>query len=471
MASYLGAVPISKSYLGQSQVSSLQTGGGGVLVSSPAAFGWADYPLEIRRQGSLLSSVFTFTSPYDATRPVPDLTIYAGAGGSDANDGLTYATRKRSLNAATLAAQAAPTVGCVRAAGGIYALSAGNALNVPAITKPTIIESYDGLPVISLRDVAMPAWVRHGATNYYKSAYTSELPGVFAVDFTNLDADGDPQPLAPLIAAPANPLDPTTELDARFAAFPTLGCSYKDTTNKVFWARTFDGRAPDASIVVTDTAAGHIYVFTATQRKLWIQDLKPIGGNNGIYVGGADSANGQHQAYLKRVTVVASNGVGLQAETAPGRMISEYCKTKNIMNDGFSYTNGTHAELGCVSDWCCWDGASTSNATTEHGTAKLISVNGLYKRAGRVIAHVGDTRHWILGSSFGQSRLTSGSFGTSTPLYLGGSTHTTKMWADCCTILLGSLNGPFVASPAEFRYSALTGPVPTGGGVVEEYTP
>lgn len=229
-------------------------------------------------------------------------TIYCGPGGSNSNNGTTWALRVRSLKQAIalVNAQSAGSITRIAAQAGMYRLTSVDGSSIPDSfggTTPTrdyVVEPCDGSGniittgdqrIISVNDQAMPSFVLVSA-NVYSSTYTTQVPSPRACDMLYLNSKGNPQALRNLTGTFANPTAIVAGLNA-LAAKWGQGAMFNDTVNKIYYVQMSDNRAPDSNLIVfrgiaNDNSSSSVNLkiigyFAGTQN-IWMRDVHQWGG-------------------------------------------------------------------------------------------------------------------------------------------------------------------------------------------------
>jgi hypothetical protein len=501
-----------------------------VPISAPATFAAAGdtIPFTISRTGSAISTNYSA----DATRPTPATTFYVSTTGAINNDGLTPGA-VRSIAAAVAMAQATGGVCAIKIAGGKYRRANGtfvrtaspgaatyraNLNNATLLNSDIILESSDGQRWFStVEDVyASPSFAATADPNIWVATYTTEAPGILTLDWNNLDADGIPRMLAPLIAAPASAAAPWPEINALWTLYsgikdkPTdagtysMGASWLDTTNKKIYVRTFDNRHPTGlnsdidNLSNLSTLRGAETALTANHT-IWMRGGCFMGGFNGAMV--AASTNTSRLTYYAD-DMVFYGGYGFGAfttiiagasATAGGtKSVLNNCKAYYALLDGFNYHgNGTVAtatspfgiEIGCKSKWCGWTTGLANNGTTCHEACRLLCINSEYLNAqDRTINDIQSAMRWMLGCA-GSTRRTADASVQSRIVcaQLSGNPGTCTIWLDTFT----PLDGAFGPPQAQYEANTVTTAIgvvnfatnmslpsaPSGGGTFAAYTP
>lgn len=404
----------------------------------------------------------TYKHDFDATtrRFSTNLTYYAGAGGDDNNDGLTWATRFRSLTKLLAAARArAGSAGATQlyAQTGVYRKSDGTgfvlspgvaqsiALNMkfnlepcdasgnPIVVDTTTTKRSKANQIIVYHDVVMPAFVATSDPNVYVCSYTNELPGKGMFDEKYKNRFGRPLGLrnVPIdqVADVTNPIAEVNKmadvwknwaaLDTRWGLETKKGAFFLDRVNKKLWVRMSDDRAPDSQLIVTGTS------------NVWYLAVNQNSTTTGHYIRGVDfmggtiRENGWPASSLWNRTFTdvycGSNEEGAFLSSAAGTVAWQRCYGSDIGVDfiGTGTESGETAtivgyELDCEADFVGMNGPAgnggggdtSSNAFTEHSLSRVVRVNLVYRFFhNRGIHDIGDAQVWMCGITAGPSTI------------------------------------------------------------------
>jgi hypothetical protein len=505
---------------------------GGTPISAPATFAAAGdtIPFTISRSsGGAISTTYSA----DATRPTPTTTFYVNTTGAIDNDGLTPATAVPSIAAAVAMAQATGGTCAIKVVGGKYRRANGlftrsaspgagtyraGINNVTLLDSNLIIESADGQRWWSIiEDVyAAPSFAATADPNIWVATYTTEAPGILMLDWNNLDADGIPRMLTPLIAAPANAAAPWPEINALWTLYSgikdkasdastyTTGACWLNTTNKKIYVRTFDNRHPtglnsDIDNLANQSGLRGAETALTANRTMWMRGGAFMGGFNGAFV--ATSTNTSRLTYYADdmvfyggygfgafTTIISGAG----AATGGTKSVLNNCKAYYALLDGFNYhgnvtvataTSPFGIEIGCKSRWCGWTTGLANNGTTCHEACRVISINSEYLNAqDRTINDIQSAMRWMLGCA-GSTRRTADASAQSRIVcaQLSGNPGTCTIWLDTFT----PLDGAFGAPQAQYDANTVTTAIgvvnfatnmslpggPIGGGTFAAYTP
>ncbi|MCU4181128.1 fibronectin type III domain-containing protein [Bosea sp. BH3] len=430
---------------------------GGAAVAPPGAFALAaTMPFTITRYGSGVASTFGHSFSMDPVKPVPTHTIYCGAGGSDAANGTSWATRVASLKqAATLANAIGNAASIVRilVQEGRY-LYPNDWSGVIVDRAGLIIEPCDAAGAVSngvfhsIHHQTMPAFASVGSA-VHCSTYTTELPQRSAWDESILDADGDPQGIPNVPGSFANEAAIIAGISAYHATHAMGGC-YLDATNRKLYVRTADGRAPDSNIHVgrganssTDANSRNFYQsgIYFTPKTIWVRNMRCYGGMNWLY---AYNPQGHTIAgYLAdcRFLHAGYNGLSVMGDVA---LTTLRCSFGYVYEDGIGYTLPDGAgvanfpkffELDCIYKWCGQDSASdtSKNASSTHDTVPGVRVNGRARKTqNRAFHDIAASQSWNLGVIARDCRQTGVQSGAFASGYNPNTGETSKIWLDAC---------------------------------------
>lgn len=431
-----------------------------VPLSVPSGFSWTP-PITVSRIGSGAASTFTTNWDYEASKPAPNATIYVdAAGGNNANDGLTYANRVRSLSTAITKANAlAVAVVRILANPGNYfqAMPTGTTLNdhfngtaptCDLIIEPNNVEGGPGEVFTACNFTSAVSWTLVSGS-FYKTTSLGTTSNRVLTDLTSRDAYNDPAVLFRVLSV-ANPADPTPELAAAAAANPGRGAVYRNTgTSPHTWTVLLhDGRAPDNNVLATSSSHTQLTITSAANRRVWIKGVHIQGAGRAVLID-ADLATVTHQFYAKDCSFngVDDNNIGggLAWTDGAGLCILQNCRANYNARDGFNYHGGstsaancpTRIEIDCVAIKNGWMGGGADNGTTLHEACRGIVVNGLYQSRDRVIHHIADAQDWILGATLQTPDDTASVDGFIKAGELSGDD--VRLWLDA--VRFGALNG------------------------------
>lgn len=439
------------------------SGSGGpapVALAAPVALGYTA-PFTVYKSGASYTTDFSMA----AVKPTPANTVYVGAGGNNANTGLTWALRVRSLRQALVKAQGLSGVIRILAQVGQYRYS-NNDGTIPDsfdgqdFSRNIIIEPCDasGNPVAtgvvaSIQNQILPAFSLL-SNAVYASTYTTELPGPGMWDLSLLNSKGNPQALRYAPGAYANEAAIIAGVAAQATAFG-VGACYIDTVAKKVYIRTRDSRAPDANIEVSrgdsnsnapgsrNLTLGGIFGSPMT---VWMDRIQLWGGN-GLYVPVYEPDGRNVITYWSDGATLYSGNSGVGVDGTSTTTLLRHTSWDNY-GDGCNYdqSNGLDPtaiavtrfhEISCDLQWNGNDsvGESSKNATSSHMRSKGVRVNGLAQYTqNRAYHDIQDAKTWNLGCVSALCRQTGVQSGTfvsgSADLGLG---QTSEMWLDGCT--------------------------------------
>lgn len=363
IAIMVGALTVQSIYAGTNLVYSSETW---AAITKPAAFpNTPDFTVE-------RSSLGNYRTNYDplTVKPVTTHNIYCGPGGSNAADGLTWATRVRSLQQACVRASAiGSTTSVVRilAQTGEYRYSSNDGSIVDSFAgqevtrRGFIIEPCDsnGAPVAvgtvtSIFDQVMPASVPVSA-GVHVWTYTTEVPSSRALDRLRLDSDGDPIGIPNCPGPYANEAAILAALAAKQTAYGR-GALHVDKVNKKYYIRLSDGRAPDSDVIVFrgndathDAASRHFYqggVYSlggsGNPKVQWFSRVRFWGGD--VWMNPTQPSGHLLTSTFDRCVFLYGCTDGMSVMNA--NQITTYrCRFGYTIADGLNYTlaNGTTA--------------------------------------------------------------------------------------------------------------------------------
>ncbi|MCJ2102473.1 fibronectin type III domain-containing protein [Methylobacterium sp. E-046] len=445
-----------------------------LLLIPPNGYGYTP-PFSIYRYVSPFSVWYGHTFDAAALKPTATQTLYVGAGGDNAKDGLSWANRLRSLKQALVRAQALGNAATPRilVQAGTYRYSSvdgtgiqdsfagqyydGHAIIEPCDATGTVLTggAASARRIVSLHDQVMPAFSLVSGS-VYVSTYTTEVPSPGCADLSILNAKGFPQAL--LYAPPASTYANEAAIVAGVQAQATqygLGACWLDTTNKKFYVQTANGRAPDSNIVVM---AGGINTNQASARNLylggryqgveqfWTRDVHLWGGCP-LYL-----AINQGNSENRGITYVAQDGStlyscinGVNVDGA-GTIIHLRHVSDYSYKDGFNYDQSSALdpsatavlrfhEIDCTADWNGNSSQSddSDNASSCHMRSIGVRVNTIAARTlNRAFHDIQAAQTWNLGCQALSCRQTGAQSTGFNAGYAPNSAETAKMWLDGC---------------------------------------
>jgi hypothetical protein len=415
-------------------------------------------------------SAGTYTHTFDPSnfKPTPTVEYYVGPGGSDSNNGTSWATRFLTLNKALVSAntQVLGTVIRVRAqcyggTGVVYKTSdSAKSWGGTGIQRDVIIEPCDNTgalvatnlltatvagrtvsypdiqtQIVSIHDIVVPAYVATADPNVYVSTYTTEDVNSFAYDLAFTNDFGRPLGLinvnTTMVTDASSPYfnDPIGAT-AFVATTWSRGAIYRDLTNKKIYVNLKDNRAPDANLInlkgaANNLAARNLFLSPNTNSrkcKLWARNLDLWGGRTFIALG--DETN-LRQCEVTLTDCYAGYGTvgGFVFQTA-GDCRHKGCVAADIPGgDAFTYfmtndttgaANGLSLSMVEVDTVASWIGNhslfdNSTNGSSFHRSCTGIRVNCTYdKVTNRIVHDIIDARSWNLGIAFGTTRLSGG---------------------------------------------------------------
>lgn len=399
------------------------------IVAPPTGLGHVPPFVVTRRPDGSYRHTFDVTT----RRPTPTVTIYAGPGGNNDADCLSWATRCRSLKQTLVRASAQPASAVIRvlAQAGIYRSTDVDGAGIPDDfgswlgARNLVIEPTDAsgnpLPpsngqftrakqVVSSHEVAMPAFAATSDPRVFVSTYTTETPDNGVWDEKHANRFGRPLGLMAVppdaIAATANPVAEINRMAETFGK----GAFFLDKTAKKLWVRLSDGRAPDADLRVS--AAGRQLYFSTTNAAatfaVYMRNVDQWGGYFQQYSGATDDWN---FTFVDTYSGYITNGAFLFS--ASGSFVWERSVVSDYWIDAFGtavndanpkvalwYELDTIAEYGGNRN----AGDNSANASTEHRNSVGIAVNTVYRyNNGRFVHDIGNARSWRVGMTIGPS--------------------------------------------------------------------
>lgn len=364
----------------------------------PSGLGWTP-------SFQLRGSAHGFTPYLNPTsrRATTSATRWISTTGNDANTGLVQGSPKRSLWSALIAAGTTPTTFMIQA--GTYDWDYSWAGQTQAADFNLI--GYGGRVRISTQPTGL-SWSSVGS-GAYSTTFATAPYGV--VDETNTDAYG----VGTWLTAQASVAD-----------VKSLGGWYWTATTLT--VKTFDGRAPDASL----------WAFPSSSSK-WMMRIN--GASVTACVENIDFVGG-YRAYITSVAqftaidttfsyseFTAFDGVAC-TEAQLWRCRAIGAKGTGGGADGFGYQAGwaKTLEVDCEALSNGWDGVDINNGSTTHG-GKIIRCGGRYlNNQGPNIADVTSSKSLTLGATVGASRGISVAQKTN----VGADGATGEVWlADC----------------------------------------
>lgn len=334
----------------------------------------------------------------------PTNTYYVSTTGSDLNTGLSEAQAFRNVWKAMNTAGVTPATIYVRA--GRYDYE--NAVSGVSVGFPCNLIGYGGRVVLTTQPNTV-SWSSAGS-GAYSTTYASTPYGV--VDESNLDGYG----VGTWLTAQAS----VAAVQASGGWFWSAG---------TLTIKTFDGRAPDSSIIAPLSSGTRWMIRVALGVNVYVEGIEFLGGYR------AEISNVGSLTCV-RTTFGYGEYVGCDIAAATDvvhwrtRAIGTY-GTGGAGGDGLGYQaagSGNALEVDCFCASNGWDGVGISNGSSAHGN-KVIRCGGYYvNNQGPNVADVLGSKSVTLGAVIGASR---GSAGTSrSNVAVDGATS--AMWlADC----------------------------------------
>lgn len=403
-------------------------------LRTPVGFAWAiPYPIWRRGAGSYVAGIAP-ASLMVATTHGP---YYVSTTGSDANDGLSVGAPKRSLRH-TLGIIAGPAT--IYVAAGTYDWTYGWH-NVNPVYDCNVIAT-GGRMRNAIAELNL-VWTSTGGgtPNTYSAtlAYTSYA----VIDETSLTADG---------------LATRLTLQSSVATVDAAPGSYWISAGTVY-VRTFDSRAPDASVhTLHDFINGAV---TTSARKLYVEGLDFIGGTAAFVASDGD------RLVFNDCTFRYGKAGGLSVASVNDCYAFSSYADENV-TDGFAYTTTSRAlEVGCTARKNGYDGGDINNGSTMHSGGSVVRIGGTYTgNEGPNVADVNDSYSWNLGCTVAGTKATTA--GQKVNFYADG-----LMWLNECAITSTDITDDLYAKDApDYVRVFNTAYTTTGGsGVVEAFKP
>ena len=387
-------------------------------LSPPTGFGYTP-PFEISRSGFIATTDF---DPDDYIVSSVE-TYYVSPTGDDTDDGLTPSTPKKSIGALITAINAIPPAGAtIFLEHGVY-LDTDSMVGVqPEFDCNLICNSGRA---ILLRQQSMTWSKTAGRTNLWESS-VSGSPAV--VDLSNTDEFGIEVRLRLISGGDLATADSTPNTST-FAS------------NKIY-VHTFDGREPDADVVVfgpdgTGWLQTQAISFFARNVHWWGWE-QPVLLNH--------SGGGQYvfDQCSFRYSRGSRNGFETStASTAGMLVIHNNCDASYNRLDGFGY-RGSHVaiEIGCKGVWNGYTGTNANdNGSTTHNSVVSVRVNGVYRyNDDRNLHDINATSNWLICCVAGDAQNASSDPYDNANFLSGrrGQPDATKMFLEGCISTGGS---------------------------------
>ena len=417
----------------------------------------------------------TYKHDYDpaSNKPVATHTVYVDWRVADnSGDGLTWATRVRSLNMGMTKANALGTGSSkprILAYPGEYLYSNQDGSGVPdsfagkSCTRTTLIveacdnsgnPSNDSGKIISVHNTILPAFVATSDANVWVSTYTTELVAKTSWDKTKLDTKGNP------IGVPNVPDALNGNVSGIISAINALntlwgrGAFYIDTAAKKVYVRTWNGRQPDANLFFgrgttngNDVNSRNFYLngIYGNVTTVWARGLWTYGGCGmyGTTYMPDSSPSGVFKGWDCGTNYSSQCGIAWD-----GNFTSTLYRHTADYNykDGYNYDQSTGLdpsgtavmrfhELDSTGDWNGWDnnGDGSNNGSSAHFRAIGVRVNCTYDRtANRAIHDIIAAKSWNLGLTASNCRQTGLQSGAFVIGFLPNTGETAQMWLDGC---------------------------------------
>lgn len=377
---------------------------GRAFYAKPGGFDWVP-PIGIWRVGPTLKTDF------DAqTWMVPTTSVLwsSVSRGNDTTGNGTFATPYKSINKAISMMTGATTI-YVEA--GIYdrnncwkATSPQHDCNVIAV----------GGPVVSSMRWEGGSWTLTTSGTYSTARSTASL----VVDKADIDSYG--------VARRLKKVASQALCEAEVRTWATDGTTV--------WVHTFDGRSPDANVLVMiDLANGYM----AHDKKVFCRGIEFEGGLSGGFAQSSAALTVNTTVVFESCKFSFSKVNGLSAVGA-GLCISSNCMAFGNLADGYNYHRGANLvdvkaiEINCTafSNGDPTDASDNDNGSTAHESCRVVRVGTLVDGTqGPQFADIDASMSWNIGCIAGASsasNLTSQNVGFQ-------AMGTAQVWLDGCT--------------------------------------
>ena len=396
----------------------------GEVVTLPEGFD-AESPVQITRLGY---GNYTTDFALDDYITAPATTYYLAPDGDDSNDGLTAGAPKKSLSALVTAINAAPEPTTFILAAGAYVGTDG--LQGVSIGFDCNILCPDGAAVF--RPAVATEWTKtSGRTNLWQATQAGNPAGV---DLTEIDEFGIPRRLQFISGGDIAAADATPGSIA--------------FSGSTAYVHTYDGREPDANILVFETGTNG-WVQTSA-RNVTMQNVLFWGWEQPALInhsgGGRYIFDGCDFNYSRS----SKNGFETSSSSTSGMIVILH-KSRAAYNryDGFGY-RGSHrlVEIECLGVWNGWgDTNPNDNGSTTHGSVRAIRVMGVYRNNDdRNVHDINSTRNVMYGSIAGDAMNALTTPYDNAAFICGGAsgTDSTRSWLIECTATGGSISDAVV---------------------------
>lgn len=338
------------------------------LITRPAGFDWQP-PVQIYRIGNRV--VTNFDPSQWMVPAVASLWVSLSRGSDTTGDG-SYATPYKSIWKAISVMSAATTI-YVEA--GIY--DRNYSWKGQAPQYPVNVIGVGGEVVSSMR------WEGGAWTLTTNGTYqaTRSLTAVVA-DENDVDEDG-------LVIR-------FTKVTSQAICEATPRSWYSDGPN--LWVHTFDGRQPDAKVLVMIDSAN---AYTNTAVNVFVRGIILEGGLSG-FTTGSTNPTAATRCVFDRVTYRYSKQTGA-SNVGIALVINHRCAAYGNGYDGFGYTIGVNTispkalEIDCVSfaNGDPDDDNDNDNASTSHNNCRVVRIGTIGKRTrGPIFADVDTAKSW-----------------------------------------------------------------------------
>ncbi len=323
-----------------------------------------------------------------------------------------------------------------------------------------VVEPWPGFAgrVVSRRNNTGLSWaLSSGKTNTYEATITSVGS---VVDAANLDADGDYTRLVPVASV--------DDVEATANSYYVSGLTV--------YVRTFNNRAPDASLLVFLDARNGCY--QRVDGTCWVKGIDFEGGSRPFQVA-ATTGTYMATGYLWDCSFKYSGGSsgknGLGTDGHITLYVRDCLGAGNVLDDA-NY-HGVPGSLPPITFEfnCIWrsgghEPGGTNNGSTMHDGGIIIRVGCLvYLNQNRNIHDVNNAYSWNLGviSRDSRSGINSVNFAAGT----GPTADATMMWLDSCTSSGSVYDYETTPEGRIYVYLPQGGNVAKPGSVVTTYTP
>ncbi len=378
-----------------------------VPVQPPAGWTWS-LPFSLQRKGRLFRPHPSWSLRSLASR---GKAYYVSPTGSDANDGLSWASAFRSIWKAATQADAVE----------VYIQAGYYGYNNGFRGAPNNASTFIGVggQVVANNDLELSTWTP--SANSWRASTTQGVDCV--LDWLNLDGEGFPTFYTERASA--------AEVDANPASW------YKDGATNTLYVRCSDSRQPDANLRAYRNTA--VLNLGTVNRTLYFENITfevsaKASRHLRFY---ASTTAGGLRLYMQNCTLRHSQGTyDLLDIDGLSEVILQNCQAYNGPLDGFNYHafNGVvprAIEIRCSAHHCGTSATSINNASAMHDGGSIVRIMGDYHRSyGPVVVDANGSSSWNLGV-VAHHCLSSGGATSKSTFYCanGGAT---LMWLDNC---------------------------------------